>query len=110
MKNKRLRNYLQQKANRDKELNTREDIQSNPDKHMDQDFSGFPHAPAKEEIINPRSKEDKKTAAINVKDGEKVIDTPAKQKSNKQGTDEDEIQSEGSANAFEGTESVRDDE
>jgi len=100
MKNKRLRNYLQQRADRKKELKSREEIQNNPDKHIDQDFSGFPHAPAKEEVILPRSKQER--------NGEKVIDPPAKQRNKNSGTDES--RSDGSANAFEGTETVRDDE
>lgn len=107
MQNKRLRKYLLEKAKK-KELAEKESVQANPDKHIDQDFSGYPHLPAEEEIINPKSTEEKKVAALNTKDGEKVNDPPAKKKAlNKQ---VDELDSDGSANAFEGTESVRDDE
>ena len=45
-------------------IKEKEDIQANPDNRIDQDFPGFPHAPAKENIINPKTKEDKKTAAV----------------------------------------------
>ena len=108
MQNKRLRNYLLQKEARKKESTEKESVQANPDKHIDQDFSGYPHAPAKETIISPKTKEEKKIAAINTKDGEKVIDPPAKKKALKK--DVDEIDSDGSASAFEGTESFRDDD
>lgn len=108
MKSKRLRRYLLQKEARKKEEANKESIQTNPDKHIDQDFSGYPHAPAKEELINPKTKEQKKVAALDTKDGEKVIDPPAKKKNKKR--DIDELDSDGSASAFEGTEKVQDDE
>jgi len=52
-------------------IKNKEDVQRNPDHRIDQDFPGFPHAPAKEEIINPKTKSEKKTAAIDERDGEK---------------------------------------
>lgn len=76
----------------------KKDIPAHPDKHIDQDFKGYPHAPAKEEIIKPRTKEEKKSAALHIKDGEKM-DRPRQDNAG-----------DGSANAFEGTEQVRDDE
>lgn len=105
MKNKRLRNYLQQKADQKKK---KEEIQDNPDKHIDQDFVGYPHAHASEKIINPKTENEKKTAAIDSSDGEKIIAPPAKRKNKSQ--DNDEEKSDGSANAFEATERVQDDE
>jgi len=78
-------------------MQSKRDVEQNPDEHIDQDFSGFPHAPASRELINPKTKNEKKSAAINTKDGEKI---------NKK----DEQDSEGSANAFAGTENVSDDE
>jgi|GEM_PF-1158281 hypothetical protein len=107
MQNKRLRRYLLQKEAQRKEKMEKEKVQANPDPHIDQDFKGYPHAPAKEEVINPRTGEQKKVAAVNTKDGEKVLEKPAGKKSN---TNKDEIDSDGSASAFEGTERVTDDE
>ena len=52
-------------------IRTNQDVEKNPDKHIDQDFSGYPHAPASRELINPKTKQEKKSAAINIKDGEK---------------------------------------
>ena len=78
-------------------MRSKRDVEKNPDKHIDQDFSGYPHAPASKELINPKTKNEKKSAAINTKDGEKI---------NKK----DEQDSEGSASAFEATETVSDDE
>ena len=78
-----------------------EDQKKNPDKRMDQDFPGFPDHPAKEEIIRPETPEQKKVADIHEKDGEKR---------NYPENDRDEEESDGSANAFEGTESAKEDE
>lgn len=109
MKNKRLRNYLQQKAGRKASLKT-VDTQSNPAKHTNQDFTGYPNAPAKEEIINPKTKLEKKVAAVDTKDGEKIINPQAKKKNKVSVSKTDEGQSDGSANAFDATERVQDDE
>jgi hypothetical protein len=48
-------------------IKSKKDIQKNPDKHIDQDFEGYPHHPAKDEIIKPRTKTQKKTARIHSK-------------------------------------------
>jgi hypothetical protein len=108
MKNKRLRKYLQQKAARKTGLIPPEDRKANPAKHTNQDFTGYPHAPAKKEIIKPETPEEKKTAAVNVKDAEKIID-PKEKKKNKPTTANkiNEEQSDGSANAFDATERVQ---
>ena len=109
MKNKRLRNYLRQKAERKASLKT-VDTQNNPDKHTNQDFSGYPDAPGKEEIINPKTKLEKKVAAVDTKDGEKIINPQAKKKNKPSATEINEEGSDGSANAFEATERVQDDD
>ena len=109
MKNKRLRNYLQQKAGRKASVKNA-DTQSNPDKHTNQDFNGYPHAPAKEEIINPKTKQEKKVAAVDSKDGEKIINPQAKKKTKSSAGKTDEGTSDGSANAFDATERMQDDE
>ncbi|HRO44964.1 hypothetical protein [Agriterribacter sp.] len=70
MKKKRSQQYLQQKHEKTNPLK-KEDIQSNPDSRIDQDFPGFPYAPAKEEVIHPKTGTQKKTAALQQKDGEK---------------------------------------
>lgn len=109
MKNKRLRKYLQQKADRKAGLKIG-GTNNNPDKHTNQDFIGYPHAPAKEEIINPKTKLKKKVAAVETKDGEKIINPPAKKKTKPSATETGEEESDGSANAFEATERVQDNE
>ena len=73
----------------------KEDIQKHPDKKIDQDFEGYPDGPANDETIKPKTKEEKKTAAINTKDGEKK-NNAEKEKS----AMTDEQDSDGSANAF----------
>ncbi|MFT3824275.1 MAG: hypothetical protein QM731_10155 [Chitinophagaceae bacterium] len=64
----------------------KEDIQKNPDQRIDQDFPGFPHPIAKEEVINPKTPNQKATAGSEKK--------------------EDNVISTGSANAFEATEGI----
>ncbi len=98
MKNKKLvRKPVDNDSQKTDPIRKRRDVEKNPDKHIDQDFSGYPHAPGSEELINPKTKEEKKSAQLNIKDGEKI---------NKH----DDQDSDGSANAFEGTETVSDDE
>ncbi|MGC4034582.1 MAG: hypothetical protein QM764_01385 [Chitinophagaceae bacterium] len=43
---------------------SKEEVQANPDMHIDQDFSGFPHGLSKDEIIKPQTKTEKKVAGI----------------------------------------------
>lgn len=109
MKNRRLRNYLQQRAERKASLKPA-DIKSNPDKHTNQDFNGYPNAPAKEEIINPKTKQEKKVAAVDSKDGEKIINPQEKKKTKLPAGKVDEGESDGSANAFDAAERVQEDE
>jgi hypothetical protein len=44
-----------------------EDVQKNPDPHIDQDFPGFPHLPADKKNISPQTKTERKSAATNKK-------------------------------------------
>ena len=70
----------------------KEDIRDHPDHKIDQDFNGYPSGPAKDETIHPKSGNEKKTADVDNKDGEKRT-------YRKNETDEQD--SDGSANAFE---------
>ena len=67
----------------------KEEIRQNPDNKIDQDFKGYPHGTAKEEIIKPETEQEKKIADLDNKDGEKRIYKKR-----------DEQDSDGSANAF----------
>ena len=73
----------------------KEEIRQNPDNKIDQDFKGYPHGTAKEEIIRPKTEQEKKIADLDNKDGEKRIYKKP-----------DEQDPDGSANAFEGTPSL----
>jgi len=73
-------------------IREKDDVRKNPDKKIDQDFTGYPHGPAKEEIIRPRSRRQKETADTDNKDGEKR---------SYHRHEIDEQESDGSANAFE---------
>jgi len=109
MKNKRLQKYLVQKAaKKNTPITEKQDIQNTADKRIDQDYPGYPHGSSKEELINPTTKEQKKTASLNVKDGEKIIPAPNKKKGS--ATKKGEEESDGSAKAFERTERIQDDE
>ena len=48
-------------------MREKEDVQRNPDKHIDQDFEGYPHHPAKDEIVKPQTKVQKKVAGVHSK-------------------------------------------
>lgn len=69
-------------------LTRKEDVPANKDKHIDQDFPGYPHQPAGERTINPQTEDDKINANL---------------KTNNDPTPPEET-SVGSANAFEATE------
>ncbi|MGN6440104.1 MAG: hypothetical protein ACTHMM_26490 [Agriterribacter sp.] len=71
MNSKRSRQYLQRQKGVTEPIRKKEDVQNNPDNHIDQDFPGFPHSPAKEELINPKTEQQKETADVANKDGEK---------------------------------------
>ncbi len=72
-------------------IKDKEEVAKHPDNKIDQDFKGYPHGNASEEIIKPESEEEKKIADVHNKDGEKRI-----YKKN----ETDEQDSDGSANAF----------
>ena len=80
-------------ANKPDPIRKKEEIRQNPDNKIDQDFKGYPHGTAKDEIITPKTKEEKKIADLDNKDGEKR---------NYKKDESDEQDSDGSANAFEG--------
>jgi hypothetical protein len=99
---KRSQKYVT--AKRNNPIKNASDVKTSKDKHIDQDFSGFPDSPAKENVINPKTKQEKKTAAVNVQDGEKTDKY-------KEAQDEvDEQQSDGSGGAFSESDFLLDDE
>ena len=99
MQNSRLQRYLYSKRHIDTPGPIKKsEIQENPDKHIDQDFPGYPHGQSSAKLITPQTKNQKKVAALDTKDGEK------RNRSKKRELDEQ--QSNGSGNAFEGTEGV----
>jgi hypothetical protein len=104
MKPARLKRYLEAKElfKASPSALEKNQIQKNPDPHIDQDFEGYPNGQAKEELISPKTKNQKKTAAVHVKDGEKMNVTPAEKRQGQTGPVDD-----GSAGAFEGTEEVK---
>jgi hypothetical protein len=82
-------------------LTDKKDIRKNPDHKIDEDFPGFPNGSATEKIITPKTALEKKVAAVNITDEEKV---------NKNKDEKYEAESDGSGGAFSATEQVKDDE
>lgn len=80
-------------------MTDKEDVKNSTDHKIDQDFKGFPNGQANEHVINPKTAEEKKTAAVNITDGEKI--------NKKKNKTVDESESDGSGGAFEGTENMR---
>lgn len=76
-------------------IKNKEEIKKNPDPKIDQDFEGYPHGPAKNETIKPKTSQQKKTADLDNKDGEKNFNHDSKERA-----ETDEQESDGSANAF----------
>ena len=74
-------------------IEKKEEIKKNPDPKIDQDFEGYPHGPAKNETIKPKTSQQKKTADLDNKDGEKNFNNDKEHVT-------DEQESDGSANAF----------
>ena|SRR5688572_29973069 len=99
MKTKRLRKYLEAKK-KTRSAGTNSTIPADP--KTDQDFPGYPHGTSSKEHITPKNTTQKKLAAVNKKDGEKILNKPAMKKQGK-----NEIDSDGSGGGFDGTEEVR---
>ena len=59
--------------NKPKPITKKEEVRDNPDNKIDQDFKGYPHGQAKEEVIKPETDEERKIADVDNKDGEKRI-------------------------------------
>lgn len=68
-----------------------EEVAKNPDPRIDEDFKGFPHAPAQKEIIRPKTENEEKTAGT-------------AEKADQHSEQSDPQLSDGSARAFEETE------
>lgn len=50
----------------------KEEIQQNPDPHIDQDFPGYPHLPSDKKSITPKTGTEKKLASAHKKKSKKV--------------------------------------
>ena len=59
--------------NKTKPITKKEEVRENPDNKIDEDFKGYPHGNAKDEIIKPETDEEKKIAGLDNKDGEKRV-------------------------------------
>ena len=57
---------------KNKPIKKEEEVQQNNDKHIDQDYPGFPHAPADKKSITPKTPAEKKSAGANKKRSKKT--------------------------------------
>ena len=103
MKTRRFQDYLEYKR-QNKGINQKEEVAKNSDNKIDEDFNGYPHGQAKEKLIKPETSTEKKTAAVDVKDGEKMNNTRGRAKKK---DEKDEQESDGSGGAFSDTEDVK---
>src|SRR5690348_12552732 len=85
-------------------IEQKEEVQKSNDMHIDQDFEGYPHTPASENLINPKTRQDKLTAEA--KGGENISQRTEEVNQNVVADNNEEIDSDGSANAFERTEAI----
>src|SRR5689334_15490121 len=116
-------------------IKKKQDVQKSNDKRIDEDLKGFPHAPSHEKIIAPKTNNEKLQAQLNenkkanfLKKEKKLLNPRNENESgqtgstgrnhatedfpsnNKNRKTDDEIMSDGSANVFEGTENMFDDD
>ncbi len=99
----------------DKDLNKENDpmqhkdeVQKSNDEHIDMDFPGYPNSQSKENLINPKNDEDKKSADTRLNENAEEDSTypEPKNRSKKVTENDNEVDSDGSAGAFGGTEEV----
>ncbi len=105
MKSKRFRNYV---ASRSKTTAmNKADVSHSNDAKTDEDHPGFPGGQSSPQMINPKTAEEKKLAAVDIKDGDKM--TP-EENANAQAkvAETNEALSDGSGGAFEATEEISD--
>src|SRR5436305_12341967 len=85
-------------------IGQKEEVQESNDMHIDQDFEGYPHSPSSENLINPKNRQDKLTAEA--KGGENISQRTKEVNKDSMSDESEEIDSDGSANAFERTEGI----
>ena len=55
-------------------IQQKEQVQQSNDEHIDQDYPGFPHPPAKEQIIHPGTDEERMIAGVDPPGDEDVFE------------------------------------
>lgn len=55
-------------------IQQKEQVQQSNDEHIDQDYPGFPHPPAKEQFINPETDEERMIAGVDPPGDEDVFE------------------------------------
>jgi hypothetical protein len=79
----------------------KEEVEKSKDKHIDQDFEGYPHHPAKENIIHPKTEDELQIAGSGDEEEFKNVKPEIKEDDSSK-----EILHNGSGGAFEATEEV----
>lgn len=83
-------------------IDKKEEVRKSEDKHIDQDFNGYPHSPAREEVIDPQTKDEYETAT----GGENKSTYSTSRGNRDEGQTGHKEVDNGSAGAFEETERV----
>jgi len=83
-----------------------QDISRSADKKTDQDFPGFPNGQSSPEMINPATDTEKKVAATDIKDGDKMT-REQKEAAQSKVAETNEALSDGSGGAFGATEEIK---
>src|SRR5215831_9491156 len=81
-------------------INKKDEVQKSKDKHIDQDFENYPHHPAKENVVHPKTKDNLNIA------GSGDVEEFAHVKPEEKDKRDDEAMHTGSGGAFEATEDV----
>jgi hypothetical protein len=61
-------------------IDTKEEVQKSNDEHIDEDFPGYPHYPAKEDILNPQNHTDRVNANVENLTHDSLRNEPADKK------------------------------
>jgi hypothetical protein len=67
--NKKKQSGKQTPAAPTRPMRKKEEVAKSNDDHIDQDFPGYPHQPASEDIINPKNRKDRATALTDKHNG-----------------------------------------
>lgn len=102
-----IQKKLMMEINDNKPMSDEKEVAKSNDEKINQDFPGFPNLPATKEIIKPGNKKEEKDAGLELNESTENPENNVYGPKKNMGTEE--IQSDGSAGAFDATENVQED-